>query len=396
VAVRIAEWLTGYAKIRIIDDPERRVLTALIERCVQLWDVRSGPGAEYSCYVTVRDMPLLIALARRHGARLRFGRKRGVPFLLWRANRRKVFLSGAFAFIVLLYVFSSFVWRVDIAGTEQPEVVANALQKLHVRPGTLLYQMLDQDSLQLALLDQLPDIAWVGVRIQGTAVYVHVILRVASADPILHQPQSIIAAVPGVVENVLADSGLPLVKPGQFVTPGTVLISGLLSDGKAVYAQGQVRALVWYRSQVELPERLTLAGITGESVRHDYLVIDGWPLQVWGFARPPYTRELIHSSDTPLQIAGIHLPLAWRSETVYEAYTHVYVRPEAQLAKEGLAMAAEDVRRVAQDGASVLRQTILQKKAEHGKLYVTIWTEVQENIGRPQQITASPPPAPTQ
>ncbi|MCY0877129.1 MAG: sporulation protein YqfD [Firmicutes bacterium] len=392
MAVRVAEWITGYVRVRVVDDPDRRVLGALIERRAQLWDVRSErDNGEYTCCVTLTDIRLLLAVARRHRAKIRFGRKSGVPFLLWRASRRKVFLAGGLLFTILLYVLSSFVWHVEIDGTDQPEAVASALQKLHVRPGTALYQILDQDSLQLALLDQLPQIAWVGVRIQGTAVYVHVIPRVASADPVVHKPQSIVAAVPGVVSSVLADSGLPLVKPGQFVTPGTVLISGSLLDGKAVYAKGTVRALVWYRSQLELPERLAVAGITGDAVHHYYLMIGNWPVQVWGFARPPYTRELVHSVESPLEIAGIHLPFTWRSETVYEAATHVSVRSPQELAKQGLGMAAQDVLREASDEAKVLHQAILQKKLERGKLYMTVWTEVEENIGRPQQIVPAPP-----
>lgn len=397
MAVRMAEWLTGYVQLRIVADPERRVLAALMERRAKLWNVRTDTAAHsYTLCITLRDVRPLLLLARKHGAKVRFGRKSGVPFLLWRANRRKVFLAGAFAFVGILYLLSSFVWHVEIEGTDQPEVVASALQKLHVQRGTPLYKILDQDSLQLALLDQLPDVAWVGVRIQGTAVYVHVIPRVASADPILHKPQSIVAAVPGVIENVLADSGLPMAKPGQFVTPGTVLISGVLIDGKTVYAQGTVHALVWYRSQVWLPNKLTVNGVTGDYVHHYYLVIAGWPLQVWGFARPPYEHEVVQNTDWPIEIAGVRLPLSWRAETVYEATAHAYTRSAQTLERDGLAVAAHDVLREAADDARVLHQAILQKKQEHGKLYMTIWTEVEENIGRPQQISASSPPAPAQ
>jgi len=391
VPIRIGEWFAGYIQVRVLHDPDKQVLATLVQQHALMWNVRTLADGGYTLTVTLRDVPTLISQTRKSGAKLRFGSKSGLPFWLWRAGRRKVFLLGGICFVLLLYGLSSFIWHVQVDGTDEPEAVASVLQKLHVRQGSPLYRILDQDSLQLALLDQLPALAWVGVRIQGTAIYVHVIMRVAPSDLGHTAPQSIVARVPGVITSVLASSGQPIVKPGQYIAPGAVLISGVLADGKRVYASGKVQALVWYRTQVVLPERLVTAAITGEFVHHYYLLIGHWPLQVWGFSRPPYAHKLVVNSDQPLQLGGHTLPFIWRVETVYDARQVSATRALPTLSRFGLELAARDVLRLTGDPAKLLRQSILQKKLEHGKLYMTIWSEVVENIGRAQSLASSAP-----
>ncbi len=390
MAVRISEFLSGSVRARIIGDPNKKVLSALIAQEVPLYDVHSLEDHRYDLTLNLRHVWALIAVTREISAKLRFLDKFGLPFVLWRAGRRKVFLAGAAFFVAALYVLSSFIWHVQIAGTDQPEAIATALEKLHIYPGGLLYKVLDQDSVQMALLDALPDISWIGVRISGTSVYVRVIPRTPLAPPVHTEPQNIVAADPGVVANVLADHGQALVKPGQFVPQGTVLISGILEDGKTVHADGQVRAIVWYRTDLTLPLQTVVDTLTGAYVQHDYLIIGGLPIQVWGFSHPPYKYTEIQSHDTPVTMGDVRLPLVWRVEKVYEAQPHKTVWTLKSLIDRGLHFAAKDVLAGLSGEANVLRQNVLQRKVEHGNLYMTVWTEVLQDIGTPQPIASQP------
>lgn len=400
MAVRISDFLGGTVRARIIGDPHRRVLSTLMAREVPLYNVHSADvqGADahaadaqgYDLTLSLRHTAELIAAARNASAKLRFFDRFGLPFVLWRAARRKVFLSGAVFFVVALYVLSSFIWHVEIQGTDQPEAVMAELEKLHIYPGGILYKVLDQDSVQMALLDALPDISWVGVRISGTAVYVRVIPRTPLAPPVHTNPQNIVAAVPGVIANVLADHGQVLVKSGQFVPQGTVLVSGALEDGKTVHADGQVRAIVWYRTDLTLPLHTVVDTLIGAHVQHDYLVIAGFPIQVWGFSHPPYKHIEVQSRDTQVILSGVKLPFVWRVETVYEAQPHKTVWTQNALTDQGLRFAAKDVLAGLPSKTEVLRQNVLQRKVEHGNLYMTVWTEVLQDIGTPQPIAPQP------
>lgn len=183
-----------------------------------------------------------------------------------------------------------------------------------------------------------------------------------------------------------------MVKPGEYVTAGRTLLSGRLEDGKTVRADGKVEAIVWYRTDVEVPVRLTQNTLTGASVRHDYLVVGGIPIQIWGFSHPPYPHSEVQVRDIHWTVGDFSLPVYLRVDTVYEARARTEVRSGASLLQTGLRFSAEDSLRMAGSGAKVMRQTVLQKKVDRGKLYMTVWTEVLQNIARPRPIHALPAP----
>lgn len=387
----VTDALFGYVTVRVVGDDRRRVLAYLAQSGVRVWDVAQGSLLDdelqdYRMNVAVRDVGAVIRCARSQRTKLRFVRKVGGPFWLMRAQRRKAFVAGAVFFVAALSVLSSFVWHVRITGTDQPEAVLAALERQNIRPGSLLYRMVNQDAVQLALLDQLPEISWVGVRVRGTAVYVHVIPRIPPARRVLLQPQNLVASVPGIVATVLADSGQPLVKPGEYVTPGTRLVSGELEDGRKVAASGVVDGIVWYRSDVTLPLTTRADMATGVSTMRYFLVAGGVALPVWGFARPPYAHTLVQDVQTPIVLGGITLPLSWRVERVMEVRAAPQTLSESAAVHSGLTIVSHDVLERAAERARVLRQSVLQKKVEHGKLYMTVWTEVLENIAKPQPI----------
>jgi hypothetical protein len=69
--------------------------------------------------------------------------RHGLPFLLWKYRRRKLFAAGAFFCIVLLYVMSLFIWNIHIEGNESlsTQVVLSYLQEEGITHGMLKRQI---------------------------------------------------------------------------------------------------------------------------------------------------------------------------------------------------------------------------------------------------------------
>ncbi len=382
---RLSEWLKGYVKIEVWNDAEQTLLKTIVASRISLWDVRQSEQF-YTLYVLLPDLPHVLQEARSMRVKVRFASKTGLPFLWWHARRRKVFLVGAAFFVASLYMLSSFIWHVEIIGTDQPEEVGSALKQLNIYPGSLFYRVMAQDDVQLALLELLPEVSWVGVKIQGTSVFVRVIPRIAPAKRIAVNPQNIVATVPGVVENVLASNGQVLVKQGEYVTPGTVLISGVLDNLKQVHADGKVKAIVWYRTELKLPLKRMNDQYTGSFVRHDYLVIGKFPVMVWGFSHPPYPSQHTQSITDVLQVGSYKLPIAWRVDTVFEVRQVTKTLTNAQAITSGQHFAIGEVLQMTPEGSKVIRQNILQHKLARGNLYMTVWSEVLQDIGKPQAM----------
>ncbi len=382
---RLSEWVKGYVEMEVRNDVDKNLLRTLATNGIRLWNARHK-GSVYTFCLQLDDLHEALEQARTSHVKIRFSERRGLPFLIRHARKRKTFLVGGAMFVAVLYMLSSFVWRVEIVGADQTEVVEFALRKLNIYPGSWLYNVMAQDDVQLALLEALPQVSWVGVKIQGTSVFVNIIPRIAPAKRLELHPQNVVASVPGVVANILADSGQALVQQGEYVTPGAVLISGELDNGKKVYASGKVEAIVWYRTEVKLPLQRVDLQYTGRYVRHDYLVIGQLPVPVWGFSHPPYALSNANQVDEPLKLGDYKLPLQFRVDTVYEV-KKVHVKLSvAQATARGMQFAVREVQRMTPDGTKVIRQNILQRKQVRGNLYVTVWSEALQNIGKPQEI----------
>ena len=383
---RLSEWIKGYVEMEVWNDEEKWLLKKMVADKVSLWDIQQNQSS-YSLHVLLPDLHLALEVARSMHFKLRFSEKKGLPFWLAHAQKLKVFLLGGVFFVLSLYMLSSFIWHVEISGTNEIEEVENSLKKLNIYPGSLLFRVMEQDDVQLALLEQLPKISWVGVKIQGTSVFVRIIPRIAPAEKKANHPQSIVAAVPGVVAAVLANNGKVMVKQGEYVPPGTVLISGALDNGQIVHADGNVEAIVWYRTELHLPLKRVDSQFTGQFVRHDYLVIGNFPILVWGFAHPPYPLSHTTSNDEALRIGPYPLPFTWRVSKVYEVHRITTSLTQQNAMAKGLRFATNEVLRMTPDGSKVIRQNILQHKLERGNLYMTVWSEVLQDIGKPQTLS---------
>ena len=107
---------------------------------------------------------------------------------------------------------------------------------------------LRSEKIKNSLLSIIPELKWVGVNTYGCVAEI----RVAEKPPSVPMEQQtnglshLAAARDGVIQDVTVTRGTALCAPGQTVTQGEILISGLMDCGitqKATVAQGEVTAL---------------------------------------------------------------------------------------------------------------------------------------------------------
>jgi similar to stage IV sporulation protein len=106
-------------------------------------------------------------------------------------------------------------------------------------------------------------LAWVNVEVSGTLATIRVAEK-EIPEAALTQPGDVVARCDGVVQEIVTLYGIPVVAPGEVVTAGQLLISGLLpvqdkayhdkaAKGEPPYirAHGVVTARVWHEAVAE-------------------------------------------------------------------------------------------------------------------------------------------------
>jgi similar to stage IV sporulation protein len=397
------QWVTdiwrGYLVLQIRGGDIPAFLNLAHARQIPLWNIQYQPDNSLYVYTYVKEFWRLRPLMRMTRCKVRIRKRVGFPFWIHKATRRKMFVAGFACFLLALYGLTSVIWSVKIEGTQHisPESVQAALRTIGIYQGAWKRNVGNLDAMQSRLLELLPQLSWAGIQVHGTSVIVQVVEKKQEVTKEPTAPQHIVAKKPGTVSQVLASKGKVMVQKGQTVYPGEVLISGNIGLEKPVAASGIVKAQVWYTSKVEVPLQVVHQSFTGEKVKRDYLLLHSFPIQVWGYGQLPFTQYEEISHDTEWHIGGWKLPVQLRLTEYYQVQQETLQLTPEQARAQAMKLIQDDVTAKMDKDGRILKQDVLQEKQAHGKLYMEVLTEVEENIGTPQPFaTNSPQASPSQ
>ena len=255
--------IKGYVNIQIEGYFIEKFINLCTAKKIFLWNIKKEPNNVVYTNISIQDFKKISKIAKQTKCRVKIQNKKGIPFLLHRYHKRKIFIFFL-AFILLgIWLLSNFVWNIQIEGNVS--ITTEELQALVEQEGLKIGKWKGQIETK-QIINQMrlkrDDLAWVGIEIKGT----NAIVKVVEADQkpeIINEEEycNIIAEKDGVIVKVNALNGTSLVKEGDVVKQGMVLIGGFL-EGKYtgtryVHANGEVQAKVWYttKKQISLNEK---------------------------------------------------------------------------------------------------------------------------------------------
>lgn len=320
---KLMSFLLGYVTILVTGDAPEKFINMAASRGISLWDVaRSGDGG-IRLKVRVNAVKPLRHMARRTRCRFRICRREGLPFYFARLRRRKALALGAVFCVGVLYLLTSFVWFIEVRGNEQLSTaeLMEAAAEAGLARGVPKWQV-ETGAVEAKIMERLPLVAWTGVYLKGTRVLIEVAERTLPVEED-HQPAHIVADKAGLVKEVLIVSGHPVVKEGDTVVPGQVLISGVIpaveepAPGEVpesgqkpgevkpaayVHARGIVRARVWYEGYGEVPIIEEGRRFTGRTETRTSIKFEGKEIILSGSQNIPFehyeTDTLVKSLPT--------------------------------------------------------------------------------------------------
>ncbi|QQE77335.1 sporulation protein YqfD [Alicyclobacillus sp. SO9] len=374
----------GALYVELRGDETHSVITDLHRKGVVLRQIQYGQSSVRLVF-GLRDFDTVYTSCRHFHVRIRFLERLGLPFLLKRLLRRKTMLMGPVLFFAIIYGLSSTIWQISISGVKEDTVpaVRQAAAKTGLYTGA--WKGLTKgrlEKVQDSILNQVPSLIWVGVDVRGSKATIKAIEKIKGVDEKSTQPHNIVASKPAVIQRVLATRGQVLVKPGQVVHSGEVIISGAMGDGAAqVPAAGKVMAEVWYTSDVTVPLKVARKGLTGSKYKQDYLMIGGLGLHLWGWKTPHYAEQLQTTESTSWHLGKYQLPLQWSIVTHHQVQKLAFTDSEKAAKAKAIKLAEQDVRsKIGSDG-SLLSKTVLHTEVSRGKLYAKVWIRAEEDIG---------------
>ena len=363
--------------------PER-FLNEAAQREVMLWDV-SRHGISLFCCCKAADYRTLRFAARAASVRMRVRERQGLPFLLRPFRLRWGLLAGAAVFVLLLQLLSSRVWIVRIAGNEQvtDESIREVLRPLGVYEGAAP-AAIDLPALQLTALERLPDIVWMTVNVEGSTATVEVRERQESQSVAPDEPANIVATCDGVIVRIDAVSGQAMVKAGDAVTEGTLLISGVM-DSKVgpllKHAEGTVMARTTRTLAVTVPFEERVPSPAPRIITRPCLYFLGVRIPLYASAEieSNYTPK---TTTYPLVAGGKVLPVGIQVTRLNFDETVICTRSETEALAEAHARLTETV------GAwdvTIEAENVTEQKTDKGWVVTGTYTCL-ETIGETRSL----------
>lgn len=385
--VRIVRWILGYVRFTIRGGSEERFLNQCARRGVYLWEITAGDGA--GACVAAGGYRYLRPCARKAGCRLRVRSRRGLPFVTMKFRRRPGLWAGAAVFLLVIKLLSLHVWTVRVTGNTsvpaaaiESELAADGLYSGAWKNG------IDPMALQEKLMLKFPEIGWTSVNTLGCVTEVR-LQEKKDRPEIVAQDQicNIKAAATGQILSIEVYAGTPLVKKGDAVVEGQLLVSAVVEDkygvGTLKHASAKIIAETTHTFTTQVPVDRKDWLPTGVTVTRRSLSLFGakLPLTLVGKPKGVYRAQAVKSD---VALFGTVLPLSVYEET----WTQVQARNTTLTKQQALDEAKKQIEaseKTTLAGAKILSST-WKDSVEDRKLICTATVKCEENIAKESEI----------
>lgn len=386
-------WVPGWVRVELEGGYPARMLNEMTAAGLPVWHMRlRGERLRFSC--AAGDYRRLRSPARRACMRMRCLRKHGLPFWLHRYRRRGGLVVGLAVYALILGLLAPRIWAVEVVGnTDTPaEEILAVAQGLGVQTGRRM-NSLDIKRLEIVGLSRLPTIGWITVNPRGSVARVEVTERGDTPQVLdLSVPSDMVALRDGLVLSATVRSGKPLIKIGEAVRAGDILISGRVESelGEQLYrSYGEIWAETQRRITVTVPLSYKESVSDGFVAFRPTLTFLCWNIPLYS-GGDVGENVLLRQRQHFLQGGGLTLPLGVTNTYLYRTETVT----KARTARQAAALAAIRLRQ--QEAAlftpDSFTETHRSEGVQGGQYVLSVTYLCRENIAQEVPLGEQKPP----
>ena len=264
--------LEGLVKIELVSAEPEQALSAISNAGITLYQIRHEKDLTLELTIKRTDRKALEALAKKRGESLAVLRERGIYYTLRRLRKRKLLLFGMALLVSLALYLPTRVLFVQVEGNETVAAnqILSAARDSGIRFGASRRRV-RSERVKNALLDAVPELQWAGVNTRGCTAIISVRERTQEKLPENNNVvASLVADRDGFILSSVVTRGTGLVRPGQAVKKGEVLISGYTDCGltiQATCAKGEILAQTRRTLEAVIPAQTLRRGEAIEKIR---------------------------------------------------------------------------------------------------------------------------------
>jgi similar to stage IV sporulation protein len=396
-------FLTGYVTVRVEGNFPELFFQRCAEEGMTVWNVKKKSGTVCEGNVRLSDLGLVKKVRRKTGHRLTFINKKGTPFLIKHFTQRKPVFFAFILTVLFVFLISNVLWEVKVTGVpmELEEKIVDQLDDYGVQPGAWIQSLDSPKEIQQSLIDDIPELLWVGVDQKGTTFFLEGVEKIVVKEEEADEPRNLVAAKKGVIQNMYVSKGVPQVAVHDYVQPGDLLVSGVLGENEEaddeereeaeqpleyVAAEGEVIANTWYEVTVNAPLLVNEEVLTGNQKQKYFIQLGNFQIPVWGFRNPEFQDQHIETNKTPIRFFKWELPIEFGQTTIHEKIYEETERTKEEAIHAGIEQAKEELKLTLGPEAEILSEKLLHETTENGKVILDLYISARENIASEERL----------
>ena len=387
---RIMHYISGYVNITVEGYYIERFINICNTKKIELWNLKRKNSILLNASVDIARFKELRDVCKKTKCKIKINKKKGLPFTIKKYKKRKVFLILLLVLLLIIFILAQFVWNIEIQGADNipREEILALVQENGLAVGKLKNSVDTKEVINKIRLER-DDIAWAGIEMEGT----NVIIRLVEADEkpeIVNEDEycNIVSNKNGIITKVTARNGTPLVKEGDLVQEGDILIAGWLEGkytGKQyVHSQGEIQAKVWYTTTQRVELKEVQKKETGNSENKYSLKINNFQIN-FNKSIPNFEKyDTIDASKKLKLFSNFYLPIEIITHTYKEYEEEVVIHSVEEAKQIGIDRVAEELKEELEGKKISDKQVKVKNETDYIEVEVTY--EVEENIGIEEKI----------
>lgn len=330
----IYRFFIGYLDVAFSGDITETILNICAKNGITVWNVRRA-GGRLHCRMTVSDFKRLPRLLRGKGLRVHISGKHGIPFFVRRYRRRYGIPVGILLFFAILKLLSCFVWSVETEGNSAVSSadIIDACREIGIYEGAPIRSIRAKPAGQKLLL-KVDGLNWASVNMEGCRVTVNVTESGKQSEK-GDEPTNLTAAADGIITKIDVTAGNCVVKVGDTVAKGDLLVSGIIERAHGVdyvRSAGTVTAKTEREMIVRADFRRVENSKTGKKAKRRVLSLFGVKIPLYlGREGRTYESSLTQKNAV---LFGQRLPIAVYTKTMDFTEEKEIILSQGELEKE--------------------------------------------------------------
>ena len=409
--LQIIRFFKGYLSIKVWGFSTERFINLCGNHDIFLWNIINH-GDHYTMCISLKGFYQLKAITRKTGTRVVITSRYGLPFLLLKIKKRKIFLAGLLGSFAFWIWMSGFIWNVEIQGNfyVTDDVFNDFLSESGIEAG-MKKQHVNIEDLEKSIRNEFDIVTWTSAKIDGTRL----VIQVKENDLIQNKEEDtsdknagekdaqevaydLIADRDGVIVSIITRSGVPKVSEGDEVKKGDVLVEGCIpiynedtSIKRYEYCRADADIILKHSYSIteELKEKYEKKIYTGRKKKRNYVIFSGTRISMPVIGKKYENFDQLESQKQLCVLGGYKFPVYFG-----EIITREYVKEEGIYTKQEVKEKFEEkiqkfIQTLEEKGVQIIEKNVTIKKYK-GTWKLKVDFTVTESAGEERKAELKP------